>query len=128
MDPGIRWIRIEREETRNNANRPLLAFNLRVCRHCDDPACLAVCPSEAIMKRSDGVVLVDAERCIGCEQCVDACPYGAMTFDSNQEIASKCDLCSHRLKQNDAPRCVAYCQGKAIAIIDEENLKFQKEE
>ena len=80
LDRGIRWIKVEREEADNDADRPSLSFNLRVCRHCDDPACLAVCPSEAIMKRSDGVVLIDEGHEAGAAAKVHE--FGTLSFIS----------------------------------------------
>lgn len=117
LEPGVRWIKMEREEAVTENHKPHLSFKLRVCEHCDDPPCAAVCPSEAIGKRSDGIVLIDYDRCIGCEECVEACPFGAMAYNPDQEMASKCDLCLHRLEQNIEPSCVAYCQGHAISLI-----------
>ena len=49
------------------------------CQHCDNPVCVEVCPAGATYKREDGIVVVDEEACIGCGQCVAACPYGAIT-------------------------------------------------
>ena len=51
------------------------------CMHCGKPSCLDACPSEAIYQREDGIVLVDEEKCNGCEACIDACPYGALTYN-----------------------------------------------
>lgn len=52
----------------------------RPCMHCENPSCLAVCPTGATYKTEDGVVLIDWERCIGCKSCVNACPYGARFY------------------------------------------------
>jgi molybdopterin-containing oxidoreductase family iron-sulfur binding subunit len=53
----------------------------RPCMHCEHPACLKACPAEAIYKRDDGIVIIDYEKCIGARQCIEACPYSAITFD-----------------------------------------------
>lgn len=74
------------------------------CFQCSDPDCLKACPSDAISKNeNDGIVRIDAEQCTGCEACIDACPYGAIYFNADKQIANKCDKC------NGKPVCVDAC-------------------
>lgn len=56
-------------------------FIPRPCLQCDRPPCVPVCPVNATWKRSDGIVVIDYDQCIGCRYCITACPYGARTFD-----------------------------------------------
>lgn len=85
------------------------------CNHCERPACMAVCPVDAIHKRqSDGIVSIDPARCNGCQRCVGACPYGAPRPVPDQSRVSKCDLCMARQDAGLAPVCVDTCVGGAL--------------
>jgi Fe-S-cluster-containing dehydrogenase component len=94
-----------------------LSFVYRVnqCRHCEDPPCAEACPEEAIDKRSDGIVVMDYERCTGCQSCIEACPYDAIDFDHYKGIAQKCNLCHHRIDHGLIPACADnVCLGHCI--------------
>ena len=95
-----------------------MIFMPLVCNHCEDPPCADACPVDAIEKRADGVVLLDQEACDGCGACVDVCPYEAISFDTNNEVAEKCNLCSHRIEKGLEPFCVVCCEGQAIHFGD----------
>ena len=94
-----------------------MRFIPHVCMHCRAPMCIKVCPVKAIRKRGDGVVLIDADKCIGCRDCTWACPYHAISFDEENNKALKCDLCIDRIEQGLLPSCVHNCPGKAITLI-----------
>jgi Fe-S-cluster-containing dehydrogenase component len=102
---------------------------LVLCNHCEKPPCVRVCPTGATWKRdSDGVVMMDMHRCIGCRYCMAACPYGSRSFNwrdprdyipRNQDgelpsdyptrakgVVEKCNFCSERLRDGRAPACV----------------------
>ncbi len=79
------------------------------CHHCTKAPCLESCPVDAILKDERGIVLIDNDLCIGCKECVEACPFGAMQFYDDTEIAVKCDLCVERLNRNQAPACASVC-------------------
>ena len=88
------------------------------CQHCDNPECVSVCPTGASYKRDDGVVLVDHSKCIGCQYCVMACPYGVLKSDriEHKEIM-KCNMCVHRSSdKKGAPMCVEKCPMQAITF------------
>lgn len=106
----------------------LFAAYLRTsCFHCTNPACVSACPAGAITKREeDGIVLVDRAQCLGndsCGLCLEACPYNAPQFESEDEATmEKCNLCEHRLAQNMAPICVEACPMRALDVGPMEDL------
>ncbi len=88
------------------------------CMHCDNPPCEKVCPTHAITKREDGIVLINQDVCIGCQYCVWACPYQAPMFNKTTGTVQKCTLCSQRVDQGQEPFCVMVCPGRARVFGD----------
>ena len=88
------------------------------CMQCDNPSCVAACPVGATYKQTDGLVVIDAKKCIGCGNCVSACPYGARYRNAEKHIADKCDFCEQRLKKGEEPACVVTCPTKARTFGD----------
>ncbi len=92
----------------------------RSCLHCENAACVTVCPTGASYKRAeDGIVLVDESKCIGCGLCAWACPYGAREMDQVAKVMKKCTLCVDRIYNENLPveerepACVRTCPAKA---------------
>jgi Fe-S-cluster-containing dehydrogenase component len=90
------------------------------CLHCEDAACVTVCPTGASYKRvEDGIVLVNESLCIGCKLCSWACPYGAREFDADEGVMKKCTLCIDRIYNDNLapeerqPACVMVCPTNA---------------
>ncbi|MGI9346770.1 MAG: 4Fe-4S dicluster domain-containing protein [Gammaproteobacteria bacterium] len=86
------------------------------CMHCEDADCVTVCPTGASYKRAeDGIVLVDQDKCMGCNLCAWACPYGARELDSESGTMKKCTLCIDRIYDENLPEaerqpaCVLTC-------------------
>ena len=88
------------------------------CQHCENPACVAVCPTEASHKLDDGTVQVDKEKCIGCQFCAMACPYGVRYLNEDEKVVEKCTMCEQKLAQGELPQCVAQCGGRARFVGD----------
>ncbi|HHI81999.1 MAG TPA: 4Fe-4S dicluster domain-containing protein [Rhizobiales bacterium] len=110
------WVEYIEKGEYPNVSRHFLP---RLCNHCSDPACVPVCPTGATYKRKqDGIVVVDADKCIGCGYCVLACPYNARFINPGTGTADKCDFCLHRVSKGIAPSCVNTCQGKARIFGD----------
>ncbi len=94
------------------------------CNHCSDPACVKVCPTKAHHKRAeDGLVVIDATKCIGCGLCAQACPYHAPVLDETAHKMRKCDACLDRLQRGLQPICVESCPNRAIEFGDIEELR-----
>ena len=108
--PGIFWEKIKRDE---NVRDNVINWFRMSCMHCDDPACMKVCPMKAIHKGPHGEVLVDQQKCIGCKMCMAACPYGARSYNPEAKVVEKCTLCHHLQEVGDQPACVKVCCAKA---------------
>ncbi len=93
-------------------------FFPKLCCHCTHTPCVQLCPVGASYRTLDGVVLVDAERCIGCGYCVQGCPYGTRFIHPETHLATKCTLCYHRLTRGLKPACVQACPVGARMLGD----------
>ncbi len=83
-----------------------------VCQQCEEPACVAICPVQAIARDSvTGAMIVDGEDCVGCRMCIVACPFGAIALDGDRRCAVKCDLCGGA-----EPWCVRFCETGALTF------------
>ena len=95
-----------------------------VCMHCEDPACASVCPADAIKVDPDGVVLTAmAERCIGCGNCVLACPFGVPELHAARDLMMKCDLCYDRTSVDLKPMCATVCPSGALFFGTREEVE-----
>jgi Fe-S-cluster-containing dehydrogenase component len=86
-----------------------------VCMHCDDPTCAEVCPADAIKQNEDGVVQSSLKpRCIGCSNCVLACPFGVPNYEAAFDQMMKCDMCYDRTSVGLKPMCASVCPSQAL--------------
>lgn len=143
--PGIFWGDVVQREwgTYPNVRRVYLP---RPCMHCEDPLCLAVCPSGATQQRSDGIVWIDNDLCIGCRACVVACPYEARYFYGEEKsyfpqgptpleergyqkhkvgTTEKCNFCMERVDAGLEPACVVTCLAVARYFGDLDDPKSE---
>jgi anaerobic dimethyl sulfoxide reductase subunit B (iron-sulfur subunit) len=124
------WIRVKTIEKGRYPDL-FVAFLPVLCNHCLKPACVSVCPADALTKRiRDGIVTVDGEKCLGkevCGLCLDACPYDAPQFGAEEDAKmQKCDLCIDRWADGKQPICVSSCPMQAIdsGPLDELRAKY----
>ncbi len=95
------------------------------CNHCDDPICVKVCPTEAMHKGEDGIVSVDAGKCVGCRYCEWACPYSAPQFNPESGVMTKCNFCADYLAEGKDPACVAACPSRVLKFGEIDELRAQ---
>ncbi|WP_080799203.1 4Fe-4S dicluster domain-containing protein [Arabiibacter massiliensis] len=117
------------------------------CQHCENPACLRVCPTGATYKDDKGRVEVDYEKCIGCRMCMAACPYNARVFNWNDPafkpdfaygddsvpvrtkgVVEKCTLCKERTDRDEEPMCVQNCpyEARIFGDLDDPNSEISR--
>jgi anaerobic carbon-monoxide dehydrogenase iron sulfur subunit len=84
-------------------------IRMSICRHCKKPKCKESCPEEAIYtNKNTGTVHINYERCNGCFDCINACPFNAMKENKELNGPIKCDLCGFD------PQCVFFCPQQAL--------------
>jgi formate dehydrogenase beta subunit len=86
------------------------------CMHCTDAACVKVCPSGSLYYTPYKTVGIHHEKCIGCKECIAACPFHIPRYDAATDKVYKCDLCYSRLQENLPPACVKSCSTGALSI------------
>jgi Fe-S-cluster-containing dehydrogenase component len=94
-----------------------------VCMHCNSPTCAEVCPADAIKRTEDGVVQTARKpRCIACNNCVLACPFGVPKMHSAHELMMKCDMCYDRTSEGKRPMCATVCPSQALFFGTREEI------
>ena len=108
--PGVSMIHLEQIQREDTVQTTPI-----ICMHCEEPACAAVCPADAIKRTPDGVVQSSLKpRCIGCTNCVYACPFGVPKYDVQIDQMIKCDMCYDRTSIGKKPMCATVCPSEAL--------------
>ncbi len=138
--PGILWRRVIKSEV-GIYPAAQVSFVPILCNQCDNPSCADVCPVQATVKQPNGIVTIDAAKCIGCRYCQVACPYDARSFVTSNTAeyypgkgltpyekavytahqvgtVEKCNFCANRLEEGRQPMCVQTCPALAMTFGD----------
>ncbi len=118
---GQFWIRVDQKE---HGQIPMVKVEYTAipCMHCENCVASAACPSEAFVRRDDGLIYINSEACTGCMACVEACPYNAVFANAELGIAQKCTGCAHLVDQGELPHCVDFCATGGLRFGDEEDF------
>lgn len=122
LEPGVNFRKVSHFETGKFPDATVYHVSLS-CQHCENPACVAACPTGAMYKSDEGVVLHDDEMCIGCENCAKACPYGEPVLIPELNIVQKCDSCVALRAKGQDPACVEACLTRCLMFGDVDELK-----
>ena len=116
QDPDINWRHVDGLMIHEDGIEKEI-FITHSCHHCDEPACMDVCPVGAYIKLENGVVQPLHDKCIGCGYCLMACPYGSIIKGKDGK-AQKCNLCAEKLERGEEPACVAGCPCGVLKLVD----------
>ena len=117
---GGSWVREDGFLVPNN----IFSYHVSAaCMHCLEPACMAVCPTGAITKQEDGIVLINPDACVADRSCEEACPYGAPQFDHKRKVMTKCTFCVNLLALGEKPACIAICPQRCLDFGPLETLQ-----
>lgn len=120
--------------------KPFVNLYPSQCNQCIDAPCVSVCPTTASHYIAGGIVKVDPEDCELCEECMEACPYGARFVDDTKESVDKCTFCDHQIEETGTTACQATCPTKVrtfgdlddpdsdiVKLLETRRFFFQKE-
>jgi anaerobic dimethyl sulfoxide reductase subunit B (iron-sulfur subunit) len=116
-------LRVEENES-GAYPEPNLHFRVVHCFHCAEPPCAEVCPTQAILRQENDLVTIDAEECIGCGECIKACPFHAVVMLPDG-VAAKCNGCADEVARGWQPTCVRACPMRALGYKSSEDLLFE---
>src|SRR6058998_2356010 len=109
-----RHVRFVEQPTKNHDKPIAWSMMSDVCKHCANASCLEACPTDAIVRTEFDTVYIQQDVCNGCRDCIAACPYHVIGFDTNRGLAQKCTFCYDRLQNNLMPACATACPTQSI--------------
>ena len=121
---GHRWMNIKRKE---RGQYPIVqtAYLPMPCMHCDEAPCLTA--DGAVYKRDDGLVIIDPVKAKGRKEIVTSCPYNAIYWNEDKELAQKCTGCAHLLDGGwTETRCSQICPTDAIKLVIAEAAEMER--
>lgn len=121
---GQFWLNLEKKE-RGKYPYVKAAYMPIPCMHCQSAPCIEAADEEAVYRRDDGIVVIDPEKALGQKQLKESCPYGAIYWSADTNLAQKCTFCIHRLEKGLLPRCVQACPADAIIFGDRDDPKSE---
>lgn len=118
------WTTVKRHEVATTANEPVWRYVKEQCLHCEHPACASACFSKALHKTPEGPVVYSPDLCVGCRYCMVACPFNVpkYTWEKALPFVAKCQMCSTRLAEGEAPACVSVCPTGVMKFGDKDEL------
>ena len=123
---GHRWIDVKKKE-RGQAPMVDVAYLPKMCMHCDDAPCITAAENDAVIKRDDGIVIIDPEKAKGQKHLVDACPYGAIWWNEERQLPQHWNFDAHLLDSGwKEPRCVQSCPTGALSSVLLDNSEMEK--
>lgn len=120
LGPGIAYRHVRSFEAGAYPDASIFHYSAG-CNHCEQPMCVASCPTEAVYIAEDGTVQLDLEKCTGCAACVEACPYSVPQINENG-VMGKCDSCASRRKDGEMPACVEACHMRCLDFGEKDEL------
>jgi formate dehydrogenase beta subunit len=125
--PGLQantWTLVRFKEVSGEDGNTKWLFRKDGCMHCNDAACVKLCPAGARFRLDSGAIGTDNEKCVGCQECSAACPFSAPKYSESLNKVFKCNLCANRTQNNLPPACVKACPtgalkyGEKAALLD----------
>lgn len=123
---GHRWMNLDMKE---RGQYPMIEVSYlpQPCMHCGEAPCMERAPEGAVYRREDGLVIIEPEKAKGCRELVDACPYGAIFWNEEANVAQKCTGCAHLIDQGwTETRCSQVCPTGAIKLVLTDDVEMQR--
>ncbi|MCK9273556.1 MAG: 4Fe-4S dicluster domain-containing protein [Syntrophales bacterium] len=116
------WLLMRFQEISDGNGGVKWIFRKDACMHCTDAACVKVCPTGALFHTKYGTVSLDVSKCIGCKECVIACPFDVPRYNAEVNKIAKCDMCFSRIDATLEPACVKACPTDALIFGDKKEI------